>query len=444
MTGPVRQLPWAEKYRPRRVSEIVGNKEAVEEFVRWMRAWESGRVPERKAALLHGPPGTGKTSLVLAYAEEHGYDLVQVNASDRRTPESLEEVLGHAISSTTVFGRRRMVLVDEVEGAVLSAESGTAEMLRSLIQRTSVPMVLTANDVWEPNVAPLRERCLLIEFGRLRPKEIAERLREIARREGLGVDDGLIEAIAERARGDMRAAINDLQATAMLGGGLRALEAMQSRDVELNAFELMARVFGAKRLADGRGVLANTDLDPETALTWVFDNVQTQIRDPRALEEAYRVLADADLHLRRASRFQRWELMKYGTVLLSAGPGVVKASTGEKGGRLEFPSRIRFLQQTRAEREAIRSVLAKVAQRTHMSTSKAATEFIPYLRLMLKAGDGRIAKALGLTEREVEVLAARAPELGLRPLKAGPEEAAAEERGPRARAAARARRARRG
>lgn len=416
----MRELLWAEKHRPKKVSEVIGNSEAVSEFVRWMSEWERGSIPEQRAAFLHGPPGTGKTSLVLAYAEERGYDLVQVNASDRRTAEDLQGALSHAISSTAVFGRKRMVLVDEVEGAVLSAESGSVAALAGLIEMTSVPMVLIANDVWDQRLLPLRERCKLIGFRRLRSTDIAERLRVIAQREGVRVDDELIREISQRARGDLRAAINDLQAVAIPGADPRALaELIESREVELNAFELMARIFGARRLADGRGVLNSTDIDVDSVMTWISDNIPTQIRDPEKLEEAYRVLADADLHLRRASRFQRWELMRYGTALLSAGPGVVKGSTSEKGGRFEFPSKIRFLQQTRTERELTRSVLKKVASKTHMSTSKAAADFLPYLRVMLMAGDRKVADALGLNDREVEALLSRSPETQVKPKESG-------------------------
>jgi replication factor C large subunit len=107
--------------------------------------------------------------------------------------------------------------------------------------------------------------------------------------------------------------------------------------------------------------------------------------------------------------------MKYGTILLSAGPGVIKATVAEKGGRFEFPSRIRFMQQTKGLRSLSDSILTKVTKRLHMSTAKAVTEFLPYLRLMLKSGDRGIARYFRLTEQEVEHLVSRAPELRVKP-----------------------------
>ena len=72
---------WTEKYRPKKVAEVVGNHDSVKAFLEWMRSWEMGN-PTKKAVLLYGPAGVGKTSLVLAYGREYGYDVVEVNASD--------------------------------------------------------------------------------------------------------------------------------------------------------------------------------------------------------------------------------------------------------------------------------------------------------------------------------------------------------------------------
>ncbi len=408
-------IPWTEKYRPRRVSEVVGNGEAVQAFLEWVRSWSSGR-PAKKAALLHGPPGTGKTSLVIAFAEENGYDLVQLNASDRRSAEDIENLLGQAVRAASVFGRRRIVLIDEVDGLSTVADAGGVRAIASLIDRTEVPIVLVANDPWDPSLQELRSRCEMIGFRRLRAKEVLSRLEEICRREGVSVDREVLESIAERSRGDMRAAINDLQLVATSGSDpRRVLESIPNRVIELNAFELLGRIFGAHRFSDGRGTLANTDLDVDTVFTWVLDNLDQQIRDPQALHEAYKVLADADLHLRRATRLQRWELMKYGTILLSAGPGVIKATVAEKGGRFEFPARIRFMQQTKDVRALADSILTKVNKRLHMSRAKAAVHFLPYLRLMLKAGDRGIARHFRLTEEEIGYLVSRAPELRVQP-----------------------------
>ncbi|MEM2352166.1 MAG: AAA family ATPase, partial [Thermoproteota archaeon] len=106
-----------EKYRPRKVAEVVGNKESVEAFVKWMKSWELGRPPEKRAVLLYGPAGVGKTSLVLAYGKEHGYDVVEVNASDWRDEVRMKSVVGESSLQATLDGStRKIIVVDEVDG----------------------------------------------------------------------------------------------------------------------------------------------------------------------------------------------------------------------------------------------------------------------------------------------------------------------------------------
>ncbi|MEM1550453.1 MAG: AAA family ATPase [Candidatus Bathyarchaeia archaeon] len=108
---------WVEKYRPRKVAEVVGNKESVEAFVKWMKSWELGRPPEKRAVLLYGPAGVGKTSLVLAYGKEHGYDVVEVNASDWRDEVRMKSVVGESSLQATLDGStRKIIVVDEVDG----------------------------------------------------------------------------------------------------------------------------------------------------------------------------------------------------------------------------------------------------------------------------------------------------------------------------------------
>jgi replication factor C large subunit len=398
-------IPWTEKYRPRLVREIVGNRQAIQQFLEWIRGWEKGG-PASKAVILAGPPGVGKTSLVLAYAHEYSWDLVEINASDERSGERLRELLGASVSQATLTGtRKRIILVDEVDGIAGKEASGGVAVLTSLIKASRVPMVLVANDPWDARLAPLRQIAPIIKFNRVRREEIFRHLKMISDRERIGSDEKVLREIADRAEGDLRGAINDLQllASAMENPAL-LLPYLGERDREKTSFDVLAGVFGAKTASDGRLLTMNTDMDMDQVITWVYDNLFKQFQKPEALAEAMKIVAEADLHLARMKRFQMWGLTRYVAPLVGAGPGIIKSLRGEKGGGFEFPSKIRFMQQTRDLRGRVAEALSKIASKSRMSRSKAATEMLPYVAEMIRGGDRGVAAHYGLSQEEVQAI----------------------------------------
>jgi len=111
--------PWTHRFRPMCQADVVGNERALSQLRTWVRSWEKG-IPKERAAFLHGPPGVGKTSCVVALANDLDLDLLEVNASDFRTKKRLEGLVGRASFQTlTITGKRRMILFDELEGVRL-------------------------------------------------------------------------------------------------------------------------------------------------------------------------------------------------------------------------------------------------------------------------------------------------------------------------------------
>src|SRR5438067_9650811 len=103
-------MSWAERHRPKDLDDIVANPTAVAELRKWAAAWQRGR-PDKKAVILQGPPGIGKTSAALALAKEMGWSVVEMNASDSRNAEAIRKVA--------------------TRGAVLQTFSDSGEFLRA-------------------------------------------------------------------------------------------------------------------------------------------------------------------------------------------------------------------------------------------------------------------------------------------------------------------------
>lgn len=378
-------LPWAEKYRPRRIAEVAGNEEAKKKYVAWINSWVRGK-PSKKAALLYGPPGCGKTSIVHATANELGWELIELNASDTRSRAAIQSrVLASAELAPVMGHAGKIVLLDEIDGISTREDTGGLDAILELIEKSAYPVVLTANDPWDPKLRSLRDTCELIEFKRLGKRDIVKVLENICSKEGITCDREVLSAIAENAKGDLRAAINDLQTLAMGRKNLfiSDLQVLGERAEQESMFEIVRTVLTAKTPEQARSVTRIPSLDYEMLLQWLSENIIYQYEPSLvAIADAYNALSWSDIFLNRMKREQQWALLTYVLDLMTAGVASARERPPFKFVKYNFPEKIRFLSRVKERREKFIRATRLAARMLHVSTSTFKTEILPFIKII--------------------------------------------------------------
>ncbi len=263
---------WTEKYRPESLKRVLGNGKAIEELRAWAQSWEGGE-PISGAAILYGPAGTGKTSAALALASEFDWDYIEMNASDARTAGMIQKIAGPASQSRTFSGKPRLVILDEADNLHGTADRGGAAAMLKLVRSASQPVLLIANEYYEIE-KPLRDAMKGIQFRSVRSTTIAQALREICRVEGVECDPDALMLIAERAGGDMRSGINDLQAAAQGQTELKLEDvATAERDVKSSIFKVLEVIFKGNNAHEALQASYALDESPEDLISRVLSRV---------------------------------------------------------------------------------------------------------------------------------------------------------------------------
>lgn len=404
------QIPWVEKYRPKKIADVVGNEEAKKEYIAWINSWVRGK-PTRKAALLYGPPGSGKTSIVHATASEYNWELIEINASDVRSRDAIRNRVFPAIQTRSVYGYSgKIILIDEVDGVYTKEEMSGLDAIIELINLTSYPIVLTANDPWDPKLRDLREMCKLIEFKKIGKRDIMRVLEEICSKEGITCDREVLSAIAENAKGDLRAAINDLQSIAMGKKiiSLADLQILGERAAQENMFEVVRIVLTAKTPEGALSVTRLPSLDYEMLIQWLSENIIAQYTPSlMAIADAYNALSLADIYLSRMKREQIWAMLPYVMELITAGVASARNKPPFKFVKYNFPEKLRLLSRLKNKREKFVQASKSAAERLHISTSTFRTEILPYLRLIYTYSPEKAMKilsSLGISEENTKYL----------------------------------------
>ena len=394
--------PWTVKHRPKTSKEVAGNRLAVEKVGAWLDSWAEKK-PKKRALLLHGPPGIGKTALVEALARERGWELIEINASDKRSGDILSRIAGLSSTQDTLFGRGKLILLDEVDGINLREDTGAIITMLKIFKETQFPILLTANDIWDPKTRSLRDATLVVEMKRLGIRDSLPLLRTILAKENVNTDDEVLRSIIDKNMGDIRSILNDLE---VLSQGTKKITAddvslLSGRDRTESVFEALRIVFNTRTLAWARRALSVSDLDQDMLFQWIFENAPYQIPEPRELAEAIGALADADMFFARTRRTQSWHLLSYGLDLMTGGVAIAKQTSSHGWVPMKFPQRISSMSRTRGIRDTRKKTNLLIGSKTHSSARKAQEYYLPLIQFIQEKSPERyhkIAEWLGARE----------------------------------------------
>jgi replication factor C large subunit len=400
-------LLWVEKYRPKKIADVVGNEEAKASFVEWLKS--KRRV--KKALLLYGPPGVGKTALVNAASNEFGFRIIEMNASDTRTEKAINKVAGPATSFVALDkfsteSKGNLLFLDEVDGIAGNEDRGGVGAIIKIVEDSRVPVIMAANDPDLEKLRPLKKVCALIRFQQVRIPLIIAMLRRICLKEHVEAEFEALERIAQNSRGDVRSGINDLQSLSEENRVLTLQDTMllSSRNKDIGMDETLRGFFSAKSLAEAATLLSRSSADYDDLLLSVSDNLPRRYTDPAELAEAYDYVSQADVFRGRIGT-ENWHLLKYFFNFMAEAAAV----SPESYKPFEFispPIRIITLFWTKGKRTTLKAICAKIGLQCHVSRETAKHDFVPFIKIMLaKPKTNSMISWLKLEPEEVDFLA---------------------------------------
>jgi replication factor C large subunit len=387
-------VPLTRKYMPKSVSDIIGNADVREAARKWVEAILSGK--KEKPLMVGGPSGVGKTSLAYALAKDFGLEMLEISSSGLRDKATLERNIRPAFFSKTVFGKKRIILVDDADAMTKDDRGGISELVE-LIKNASLPVIITANDTSEPKLRPLRMYVKTVQMKRIAPSEVANVLRDIAKKEKLDATEGAIMKIAAGCSGDLRSALNDLEATA---SGIR--------DRKIDDKSVLKTIFRCSTLSGARYASSVMDMDTDMLKLWLDENIAREYETPEEIAEAFNWLSRADVFDGRIFKRQYYGYMRYSVTLMTAGVGLSKRHVYNKPiENYQFPLYLVEMSRSMAARAMAKSVALKIGKRVHTS-SKRVLPFLPLYAKLISREPEKAKIFYTLSDEEMEHLASLA------------------------------------
>ncbi|KAK4482759.1 hypothetical protein RD792_009927 [Penstemon davidsonii] len=336
-------LPWVEKYRPKDSNDMVGNQSLVKQLHDWLVHWNehflnSGTKGKgkkqtdsgaKKAVLLSGTPGIGKTTSAKVVCQKLGFQTIEVNASDNRgkadakiekgiggcTSNSIKELVSNEALSLKM-GRsqhpKTVLIMDEVDGMSGGDRGGVADLIAS-IKISKIPIICICNDRYSQKLKSLVNYCLLLSFRKPTKQQIA------------------LEELAERVNGDIRMAINQLQYMSLDMKVIKFDDIKQrlqssSKDEDISPFTAVDKLFGfngGKLRMDERINLSMSD--PDLVPLLIQENYinyrpssagkdDSGMKRMSLLAQTAESIGDGDIINVQIRRYQQWQLSQIGSL----------------------------------------------------------------------------------------------------------------------------------
>jgi replication factor C subunit 3/5 len=220
-------LPWVEKYRPNTLEDVSGHQDILATINRFA---EQNRLPH---LLLYGPPGTGKTSTILALARQiYGSKnlrqmVLELNASDDRGIDVVREQIKTFASTKQIFSSStnttqngtsshpsslasfKLIILDEADAMTSAAQMALRRIMEKYTANTRFCVIANYTHKLSP---ALLSRCTRFRFSPLKPADIRRLVDHVIAEERINIAPDAVDALVNLSKGDMRRALNVLQA----------------------------------------------------------------------------------------------------------------------------------------------------------------------------------------------------------------------------------------
>ncbi|MBY9021328.1 MAG: AAA family ATPase, partial [Candidatus Lokiarchaeota archaeon] len=418
------KMPWVELYRPKFTRDMafptakVGRqkvdliedlkkfivsffkeKEKINEINRQIRAHnrthedkehqDEKKLPLDKAAvLLEGPPGIGKTTIAFALANDLNMEVIETNASDTRTKGALESKLrettkSYGIMDFVVQSKKKLILIDEIDGLYGVTDRGAVPTILNLIENTQFPIIMCSNE-YKQNLQSLYNKIKRYEVNPLPDEEVFKITRKIILKEKItGISEKDLNLIVEKNEGDLRGVINDLQGISQgsLNKNTKELILNLHRDSKEEIFALIRDLFqNVNSLKEARTVTNKSDVDYNFLYKWINENLTSYIRLNSEISNAYENLSLADEIFGRIRKNQYWSLLPYFYDLFAGGVVLSRKhrAPDESFHRVVFP---RFTSTGFFSLSANEKLLVeKIQKKYKVSDIEVIQNFIPFLK----------------------------------------------------------------
>jgi replication factor C large subunit len=386
-------MSFADDYRPSDINALILSVEARHAMVSWIDSWVN-HSETKKALILWGQQGIGKTSTAYALARYAGLSIIEMNASEQRNRENMKKIALMASEYRDLFDENtrtpdKLILIDEADNIFESrnkstgGDTGGISELLDIIKNTKNPVVITMNDYYsfkaKNNAKEIISRSLDIEMTPYRRKNevnyksfrrsVEQVLRKIAGNERIAITDIQIDDIIKLNEPDIRAMINDLYL-------YRVHETDygdNSRDTSESIYYLTSDTF---RTSDYNALLRSLsmmDEDTDFYMKWINENISYEYSDTEDLMDAYDLLSHADICY--GNRFKDFALDNYAKET-TAGISLIVKSRNNHYIKYNFPSYIKKLGLRKRNSEIFNNMFfaGRIASMSHTSIATVSRD----------------------------------------------------------------------
>jgi len=411
---------WTERHRPTSESHLEGNETQRQKIRKWLDDWKNG-VPKNKAILLVGPPGVGKTTVARAIAQDMGWNVIELNASDARNAASIRKAATKGATHRSLFfnpdenDKKTLILIDEVdhlsgglrsvsesrinnaikvnadpsEAVQLKGDTGGKAELLKLLAETKQPVILACNEVmglWgkSSNWRSTRERfqrlLMTINFERASKDALRNIARRVLNSESIEYDTAAIEALTNNNPGDLRALVRDLQVICASGtnsideAAVMQYVELSERDVSVEVFPGLSELYKSNHAHDAIKLGISIDKAPSELLNWIHWNNPSIFTNKKAIDRGNRALCQSSKML--ISMYQNTAHRSWYWSSQISGLAASVVNQQDLTGKL-YPSYPNFLR--RGSTQGRSTIINRLTDITGASKSSVREELLPLL-----------------------------------------------------------------